>query len=68
MAAETGAREHAMSIETLKLQLPDYAKDLKLNIGSLAGEVALTTQQRAGTFIASALLGGPKIARVTSWP
>jgi alkyl hydroperoxide reductase subunit D len=55
MAAETGAREHAMSIETLKLQLPDYAKDLKLNIGSLAGEVALTTQQRAGTFIASAL-------------
>jgi alkyl hydroperoxide reductase subunit D len=44
-----------MSIETLKSQLPDYAKDLKLNIGSLAGEVALTTQQRAGTFIASAL-------------
>jgi len=44
-----------MSIETLKSQLPDYAKDLKLNIGSLAGEVALSTQQRAGTFIASAL-------------
>jgi alkyl hydroperoxide reductase subunit D len=55
MAAETGAREHAMSIETLKLQLPDYAKDLKLNIGSLAGEVALTTQQRAGDEGAGAL-------------
>jgi alkyl hydroperoxide reductase subunit D len=44
-----------MSIESLKDRLPDYAKDIKLNLGSLAGEVSLTTQQRAGTFIASAL-------------
>ncbi len=44
-----------MSIETLKNALPDYAKDLKLNLGSLATEIALTPQQRAGTFIASAL-------------
>jgi alkyl hydroperoxide reductase subunit D len=44
-----------MSIEALKNRLPDYAKDIKLNLGSLAGEVSLTTQQRAGTFIASAL-------------
>jgi alkyl hydroperoxide reductase subunit D len=44
-----------MSIETLKTALPDYAKDLKLNLGSLATEPALSTQQRAGTFIASAL-------------
>ncbi len=44
-----------MSIEALKNRLPDYAKDIKLNLGSLAGEVALTPQQRAGTFIASAL-------------
>ena len=44
-----------MSIETLKNALPDYAKDLKLNLGSLANEIALTPQQRAGTFIASAL-------------
>jgi alkyl hydroperoxide reductase subunit D len=44
-----------MSIETLKSALPDYAKDLKLNLGSLAGEPALSAQQRAGTFIASAL-------------
>ncbi len=44
-----------MSIETLKTRLPEYAKDLKLNLGSLAGEIALTPQQRAGTFIASAL-------------
>ncbi len=44
-----------MSIETLKSRIPDYAKDLKLNLGSLATEPSLSTQQRAGTFIASAL-------------
>jgi alkyl hydroperoxide reductase subunit D len=44
-----------MSIESLKARLPDYAKDLKLNLGSLAFEPSLTAQQRAGTFIASAL-------------
>ncbi|MCW3477451.1 carboxymuconolactone decarboxylase family protein [Limobrevibacterium gyesilva] len=44
-----------MSIETLKTRLPDYAKDLKLNLGSLATEPALSTQQRAGVFVASAL-------------
>lgn len=44
-----------MSIETLKAGLPDYAKDLKLNLSSLLTESALTEQQRAGTFVASAL-------------
>jgi alkyl hydroperoxide reductase subunit D len=44
-----------MSIEALKESLPDYAKDLKLNLGSLANESLLTEQQRAGTFIACAL-------------
>jgi alkyl hydroperoxide reductase subunit D len=44
-----------MSIESLKEKLPDYARDIKLNLGSLAGEISLTTQQRAGTFVASAL-------------
>lgn len=44
-----------MSIETLKQALPDYAKDLRLNLSSLAGEEVLTGQQRAGTFIVSAL-------------
>jgi len=44
-----------MSIEMLKSRLPEYAKDLKLNLGSLAIEPGLTEQQRAGTFIASAL-------------
>jgi alkyl hydroperoxide reductase subunit D len=44
-----------MSIDTLKARVPDYAKDLRLNLGSLANEPGLTTQQRAGTFVASAL-------------
>jgi len=44
-----------MSIEILKNRLPDYAKDLKLNIGSLAADVTLNQQQLAGTFIAAAL-------------
>lgn len=44
-----------MSIEQLKAALPEYAKDLKLNLSSLAAEPALSEQQRAGTFVASAL-------------
>ena len=44
-----------MSIETLKARIPDYAKDPRLNLGSLANETLLTPQQLAGTFIVSAL-------------
>ena len=45
-----------MSIDALKARVPDYAKDLRLNLGSLASEPSLTVQQqRAGTFVASAL-------------
>lgn len=44
-----------MSLQNLKDRLPDYARDIKLNLGSLAIEPALNGRQRAGTFIASAL-------------
>ncbi len=44
-----------MTIETLKDALPEYARDLKLNLSSLAQEQVLNEQQRAGTFIACAL-------------
>jgi lipoyl-dependent peroxiredoxin subunit D len=44
-----------MSIERLKERLPEYAKDLKLNLSSLAAEPALNDQQRAGCFIACAI-------------
>jgi len=44
-----------MSLETLKERLPEYARDLKLNLSTLAAEPSLSEQQRAGTFVASAL-------------
>lgn len=44
-----------MSLEALRAALPDYAKDLKLNLGSLAADPALNPRQSAGTFVASAL-------------
>jgi lipoyl-dependent peroxiredoxin subunit D len=44
-----------MSLDRLKDLLPDYAKDIRLNLGSLATEPALSEEQRAGTFIASAI-------------
>ncbi len=44
-----------MSLETLKSAIPDYAKDIRLNLGSLAIDPTLTPQQRAGAFVASAL-------------
>ena len=44
-----------MSIQTLRDQLPEYAKDLKLNLGNLANETVLTEVQKAGTFIATAI-------------
>ena len=44
-----------MSIDALKDALPGYAKDLKLNLSSLANEAVLTQQQLSGTFVASAL-------------
>ena len=48
-------KETLMTIEVLKDALPDYAKDLKLNLSSLAAESVLNEQQRAGTFVACAL-------------
>jgi alkyl hydroperoxide reductase subunit D len=52
-----------MSLDALKDRIPDYAKDIRLNLGSLATEPSLTAQQRAGTFVASAL--GSRNAEVT---
>jgi alkyl hydroperoxide reductase subunit D len=43
-----------MSIQALKDRLPEYAKDLKLNLGSLAAETVLNDTLKAGTFVASA--------------
>lgn len=44
-----------MSLEALREALPDYAKDLKLNLSTLISETALNDQQKAGTFVACAM-------------
>lgn len=44
-----------MSIQTLKDRLPEYAKDLKLNLSTLVADSTLTEAQKAGTFIATAI-------------
>lgn len=43
-----------MSLNELARTLPDYAKDLRLNISSLLTEQALTDQQKYGTMVACA--------------
>ncbi|MFT3715029.1 MAG: carboxymuconolactone decarboxylase family protein [Gordonia sp. (in: high G+C Gram-positive bacteria)] len=43
-----------MSIDNLKDALPDYAKDLKLNLGSLSRTTALDEEQLWGTLLATA--------------
>tara|TARA_Y100001001_G_C8001465_1_gene306458 strand:- start:1423 stop:1977 length:555 start_codon:yes stop_codon:yes gene_type:complete len=44
-----------MSIDILKNRLPEYAKDLKLNLSSLANDETLNQMQLWGTFLASAI-------------
>ena len=46
-----------MSIDNIKGAMPAYAKDIKLNISSLANDETLNEQQLWGTFVASALAG-----------
>ena len=43
-----------MSIDNLKSSLPEYAKDQKLNIGTLTRSTELNEQQLWGTLVASA--------------
>jgi lipoyl-dependent peroxiredoxin subunit D len=43
------------SIERLKDRVPDYAKDLRLNLGVIAEATALSPQQAWGTALAAAI-------------
>lgn len=43
-----------MSIENLKSAIPDFAKDLKLNLGSIVRTTVLGEQQLWGTLLAAA--------------
>ena len=53
-----------MSLDALREALPAYAKDLSLNLSSLAGETLLTDQQKWGAFVASAhAVGQPAVVK-----
>lgn len=43
-----------MSLDALRDLMPDYAKDISLNLSSLANETLLSDQQKWGCFLASA--------------
>ena len=47
-----------MSLDALRETLPPYAKDLSLNLSSLANETVLSDQQKWGAFLASAYAVG----------
>jgi alkyl hydroperoxide reductase subunit D len=47
-----------MSLDALRETLPSYAKDLSLNLSSLANETVLSDQQKWGAFLASAYAVG----------
>lgn len=44
-----------MSLDTLKNMIPDYAKDIKLNLSSLGNDETLNPQRLWGTLVASAM-------------
>lgn len=47
-----------MSLDALRESLPPYAKDISLNLSSLAAETVLSDQQKWGCFLASAHAAG----------
>jgi alkyl hydroperoxide reductase subunit D len=44
-----------MSIEALKASIPDFAKDVRLNLTSMASDETLAVQTRYGLFLAAAI-------------
>ena len=50
-----------MSIEALKEKIPDYAKDLRLNLSAIYSNPLLSDQQKAGCFITAALTSRNKV-------
>jgi alkyl hydroperoxide reductase subunit D len=53
-----------MSLDRLREALPAYAKDISLNLSSLANETTLSDQQKWGAFVASAAaVGVPAVVR-----
>ena len=44
-----------MTIDSLKSQMPDFAKDVKLNLSNIAGDETLTEQQKYGLMVSCAI-------------
>jgi alkyl hydroperoxide reductase subunit D len=44
-----------MSIDRLKDRIPDFAKDVRLNLGSMASDETLSPQAKYGLFVAAAV-------------
>lgn len=44
-----------MSIDALKDRIPDFAKDVRLNLSSMAADESLTAQAKYGLFVACAI-------------
>lgn len=47
-----------MSLDQIRDRIPDYAKDIRLNLGSLASETLLDDQKKWGCFLACAYAAG----------
>ena len=53
-----------MSLDAMRERLPAYAKDLSLNLSSLASETVLSDTQKWGAFVASAYaVGQPDVVK-----
>jgi alkyl hydroperoxide reductase subunit D len=53
-----------MSLDSLKARIPDFAKDIRLNLGNIAGITSLTPQQLWGTALATAIASrNPEVVR-----
>ena len=44
-----------MTIDSLKSSMPDFAKDVKLNLSNISGDESLTDQQKYGLMVACAI-------------
>jgi alkyl hydroperoxide reductase subunit D len=56
-----------MSLDALRESLPPYAKDLSLNLSSLASETVLNEQQKWGCFVAAAYaVGTPAVVQAVN--
>ena len=53
-----------MSIDALRDLIPAYAKDLSLNLSTLAAETTLSDQQKWGAFVSCAYaIGVPEVVK-----